>query len=245
MRNRLFILFLLCLLGVALCAEQRVVLRSNKTIVGTIIFQNEEVVIIRDADGKRFQYLMSEVVRIEEITSKKTEEPKENLSQKKVGIMLQVTGGALVDSHQPTEWGGYTRGQLLIGANNLLGKHIFLGGGVGYEALFLNNHQYHLLPIELYSIVPCMQTKHAPFFGLGIGYGVALKGNYTGGFLADIDFGWRMQISEQTTMLLGVNAHLQQLTDKWVENLPEVNEVITNTATHTLCGLAAKVAFIF
>ncbi len=244
MRNRLYILLLALLCCIGIHAEMRVVLRSSEVITGTILFQNDEVVVIKDAKGNRYQYPMSEVALIEEQTEQVTKVEEVTPKTKKVGIMLQVVGGGLADSSLPDNWGGNIGGKLLIGANNLLDKRIFLGGGVGYSALMMADQTFSILPIELYTAIPCMQTKHAPYCGLGIGYGLSLNKNQTGGMFAEVDLGWRVQVSANTAMLLGVNASFQQIANDWSETIME-DIWATNHATHTLCGVSAKIAFIF
>ena len=42
-----------------------VTLRSGKVMTGTVIVQNDEVLILRDANGARFQFPAAEVVKVE------------------------------------------------------------------------------------------------------------------------------------------------------------------------------------
>ena len=56
--TRAFILFLSLLCTIALRAEV-LVLQSGAEVQGTIVFQNEEVVIIKTPSGARYQYAAS------------------------------------------------------------------------------------------------------------------------------------------------------------------------------------------
>ncbi len=242
MQNRLYILLLTILCSVALCAETCIVLRSADAVIGTIVFQNEEVIVIKDIKGNRYQYPMSEVERIEEV-AEEVPAPEPEAKPSKVGAMLQIKGGGLVDSALPTAWGGNASGKLIIGAKDVLGKRIFLGGGLGYEALIIADKTFSMLPLELYAAVPFLQTKHAPYCGLGVGYNVTLQKKQIGGLFAEIDFGWRVQVNTKTALMLGVNAHFQQLTNDWQEQVADT--WATNNVTHTLCGISAKLALLF
>ena len=63
MTKRLYIIALLCV--ACLCAHaETIVLRTGARVQGTIVFQNEEVVIIRNAEGARFQYPKADVLEI-------------------------------------------------------------------------------------------------------------------------------------------------------------------------------------
>ena len=61
--DSLYVVYIaLLLLASALCAHaETILLRTGARVRGEIVFQNEEVVIVRDAEGKRFQYLRSDV----------------------------------------------------------------------------------------------------------------------------------------------------------------------------------------
>ena len=69
--KKLPLIVLLALL--ALCAHaETLLLHTGARVKGTIVFQNEEVVIIRNADGARFQYPRAE---IDAILADETEDP--------------------------------------------------------------------------------------------------------------------------------------------------------------------------
>ncbi len=238
MLKRFFILLLALCCGVNVFAATRITLRSSEEVIGTIIFQNADVVVLRDAKGNRFQYPMSEIVKMEEVLDAPVDEKQQEKSAKKVGIMFHVSGGAVCDPNG--SWGGMAGGDFLIGANNILQKHIFLGAGVGYDVLLLNGTNYSLLPIQLYGAIPLLQTKHAPFLGLGLGYGVSLANDYDGGLYAGIDFGWRVQLSSQSALFMGLHATFQQLLTTYTETIED--KLYTTQTTHTPCGLSFKIA---
>ncbi len=243
MNRRIIICLLFLCSMISLCAETRVVLRSTEEITGTIVFQNEEVIVIKDADGKRYQYPMSEIVRIEEVETIVEEKPQ--IEPKKVGIVIGLNGG--IACEEPI--GGIVGGNMMLGANNLLNKQIFFGGSIGYNALILNKVNYSLLPIQIYTAIPIPispekeLTRHAPFVGVGIGYGVALAQSYQGGLNAAFDFGWRVKINQQSAFMLSARVDFQQLTTFWSDNT--YSEVFENKTTHTLCGLSLRTAILF
>ncbi len=240
MLKRLIIfIFLLCSVTL-LYAESRIVLRSSATIEGTIIFQNEEVIVIKDADGKRYQYPASEVLRVEEVKDTILETPK--VVEKKVGIIIGVNGGILCDKSID----GTITANMMLGASNLFEKHIFLGGSIGYNALIIDKVNYSLLPIQLYTAIPISNTyssMHAPFIGVGVGYGIALSKSYQGGLSAALDCGWRMQINLNSAFMLSARVDFQQLTAMWVDNT--YSESFINKTTHTLCGVSLRTAILF
>ena len=59
------ILAIITLFALCVCAHaETIVLRTGARVKGTIVFQNEEVVIVRDGNGARFQYPRAEVEQI-------------------------------------------------------------------------------------------------------------------------------------------------------------------------------------
>ena len=56
------IALIICFLAAVLCAHaQTIVLRTGARVKGTILFENEEVVIVRTDEGARFQYPKTDV----------------------------------------------------------------------------------------------------------------------------------------------------------------------------------------
>ena len=212
MRKHLYFIALFCLS--VLCAHaQTIILRTGARVRGEIIFQNEEVVILRDADGKRFQYLRSDV---EDIVADQVEEKAEEdaveepviKTAKQASILLEIAGGAAV--HPNESAGGAVSADLIVGSHHIADRHIFIGGGVGYHGLFMRTEKYHFLPIQVALRMPFMETKHAPMFGASLGYGVALSKEYVGGIYAGADFGYRCQLNQKTAVALSLYAQFQQ-----------------------------------
>ena len=120
---------LLCIALLSSVHAEIVVLRSGKTIKGEILLSNDEVVIVRQKDGSRFQIPTAEVLRIAvndsnvENTSASTQT---KLSVKKVAMRMVVVGGAAYLPYHG--WGGAAQVDVMLGSHNLLNKQIFLGG---------------------------------------------------------------------------------------------------------------------
>lgn len=232
LQKRIFIALLL-LSGIVALRAEVVVLRTGSTVEGTIVFQNEEVVIVKTYQGKRYQYPMNEVKEIRQTSSSANAvidatsdaEPMGDIP-KRVVLAVEVSGGGnylLRDMYA----GGSVSGSLFVGTHNLLGRHIFLGGGLGYLGAFYpdasqektqqaktqqtkSKQTYSFLPLTLVMRVPLMQQKHAPMVGAQIGYGVALSKDYLGGLHAGLNIGYCYRISEQQSLYVAADVLLQQ-----------------------------------
>lgn len=241
MRIRLSIFLLL--VTFALCAHaETIVLRTGARVKGTIVFQNEEVVIVRDTEGARFQYPRADVEDIltdeaaEVSASQDLETQEEEIkTTKKVSVLLELGGGS---AYVPGIGSGASMNvDLVVGSHHIGDRHIFIGGGLGYHGIFLSGEtkQYSFLPVQVALRMPLMEQKHAPAFGVALGYGVALSKNYVGGIYTGLDFGYRCQINPKTAIGAMFYAQFQQAKLKvteTVEDVEFVNETGRNFITY-------------
>lgn len=204
----------------AMLHAEVVVLRSGDTVEGTIVFQNEEVVVIKTRGGTRYQYPMSDVKEILKGAQHTDNQPNTEIEnstetqRKKVSLAIELSGGGAYMPDAGLSGGGVS-GNLLIGTHNLLNRSIFLGGGVGYTGAFLpaenaQKQSYSFLPVMLAVRAPMMQQKHAPMIGGEIGYGIALSKAYKGGLHAGFNIGYCYRISEQQRLYVAGSIRLQQ-----------------------------------
>ena len=158
LRRLIVPLFMLCAIAVQ---ADVVVLRSGKEIQGTILVQNEEVVIIKTASGSRFQYPTNEVKTIRKDGSANQgdadgsvipvypdksgthrelhQNENENTTGdagvspagKTISVAIELAGGAAYKPADDKTYGNMSA-NLLVGSHNLLNRGIFLGGSVGY-----------------------------------------------------------------------------------------------------------------
>ena len=247
---------LICFMMVLVCAHaETLILRTGARVEGTIVFQNEEVVIIRDAEGARFQYPRSDIESVtsegvKELTSEGAEisrardvETSNDLDggTKKASILLELGGGAAV-SPGDAAGGGFSV-DFLVGSHHIGNKHLFIGGGLGYHGLFIGGAKYNFLPIQVALRMPLMEQKHAPAFGVSLGYGVALSKAYVGGLYAGLDFGYRYQINPKTALAVMINAQFQQAKVTVTETIGE--DVYTHKTGRYLVMPGIKLALYF
>lgn len=245
--RKLTVIFTLLALCVCVHAET-IILRTGARVQGTIVFQNEEVVIIRNAEGARFQYPKSDVAEIvseEKIPESRnpeiTREDPEIKTSKKASILLEIAaGGAAVPNQM---MGAAVSADLLVGSHHIGDRHIFVGGGLGYHGLFVGNDKYNFLPIQAVIRMPFMETKHAPVFGMGVGYGVALSKNYIGGLYAGVDLGYRYQLNPKTALGAVFYTQFQQAKVLVSETVEQA--VFTNYTGRSLIAFGAKFTFYF
>ena len=249
MRKSLSILLLL--LTFALCAHaQTIVLRTGARVKGTIVFQNEEVVIVRDTEGARFQYPRADVA---EILADDAVQPEEQVTQtpeeeavkttKKVSALLEIGGGS---AYVPGIGSGASMSvDLIIGSHHIGSRHLLIGGGLGYHGMFMpgETKQYSFLPVQVALRMPLTENKHAPAFGVALGYGVALSKNYVGGLYTGLDFGYRCQVNKRTAIGAMFFARFQQAKLNVTETIEDVEFV--NKTGRSFITYGAKFTLYF
>lgn len=206
----IIVTLLLMLSTASVSAEDIAIRTSNGTIlVGTVVFENAEVIIISTADGSRYQYRRADVEILDGVEVPAREEEKNpQSSERRASVQIRLNGGAATIPHYV--WGGMVGAQLAIGANKVAGKKVFLGGIIGYEAMFADGKTLSYLPIAVAAQVPLMQKNSAPFLGASMGYGIALSKSYTGGLYATADLGWRWQMNNKKAIMLALNVTFLQ-----------------------------------
>ena len=253
MMKRLYIFALLCTLCVCAHAET-VILRTGARVKGTIVFQNDDVVIIRNDEGARFQYPKTDVaeIRSDEETveeEQKAQEPEEQEIQfsKKASILLELgVGAAVIPNGDAAQAGVGYNVDLLVGSHHIGDKHIFVGGGLGYHGMAVSGTAYNFLSIQAVVRMPFTEEKHAPVFGVGVGYGIALSKAYVGGLYAGVDFGYRCQVNRKTALAVVGFAHFQQAKMAVAETVSEdTTASFVNKTGRSLVTAGIKFALYF
>lgn len=244
--RKLFVYILFCTLSFAYVHAETIVLRTGARVKGSIVFQNEEVVIVRDADsGARFQYprtdveeILSDDVEVTELRDTVITENPEISTPKKASILLELAGGAAVIPNE--EVGAAMSADLLVGTHHIGDRHLFIGGGLGYHGMFLGAEKYNFLPIQVALRMPFVETKHAPVFGFAAGYGVALSKDYLGGIYAGVDLGYRCQLNPKTAISILAFAQFQQAKLSATTTIEGVD--FTNSTGRNLVATGLKLA---
>ncbi len=255
--------FLICLVATLVCAHaETIILRTGARVKCTIVYENDEVMVVRTEEGARFQYPKADVERVmtdveaAELEAKEKAEEEARLkaaeraeaeklpeitTPKKASILVEIAGGAAV---QPSEAvGGGVSADLLVGSHHIGGRHVFVGGGVGYHGMFLGADKYHFLPIQVAVRMPFTEQKHAPVFGVSLGYGVALSKTYLGGLYAGADFGYRCQLTPKSALAVVGYAQFQQAMMPVIEVVDGLG--YAKTAGRSLVTAGLKMAFYF
>ncbi len=230
------ILIVLAVFSCAVMNGSVVTLRSGKTVQGEVLVQNDEVVIVKTAEGARFQYPSSEVVSVteskagDEETAEKPDEEDKKQGGKKTTILVALSGGGTVIPMQSS--GGHIGGELMIGSRYIGKKAIFVGGGVSVHGMFAGGKSYTFLPLQLAVKVPFMEGKHAPYAGAALGYGFALNSGNKGGIYSGAEVGYRLAFNPRSTFLVSLAARFQQATISGVDTIKNEDGTASEFINH-------------
>jgi len=246
--RKILVYMLFCAFSLTYACAETLVLRTGARVKGSIVFQNEEVVIIRDAEGARFQYPRADVAEIlsDEVEDTQSREhvstaEQEIQTSKKASILIEVAGGAALIPQYAA--GGAYSADMLVGSHHIGERHLFIGGGLGYHGLIIGADSYNFLPVQVALRMPLIETKHAPVFGVSLGYGIALSKNYLGGIYTGLDFGYRCLVNPKVAISLVAFAQLQQATINLIETIDD-NEY-THRTGRTFITPGLKLAMYF
>lgn len=240
---------LIALLTLQTLSAEVIVMKSGKRYSGEVVFQNEEVVIIKDATGTRFQCPMKEIRSIGAQEMEQTEMITKiansdiQMPTKHVSLSIEAVGGAITLPRE--QWGGYVDANFIIGSRRINGRNILLGGAVGYLGGFFKETTYSFIPIQFVARVPLMDTQRAPQVNFSIGYGIAASKNYKGGLHAAVDVCYRYQMNEKSAVLLGVNILFQQASIATSETIDGYTYTSSELSGRGFIGIGAKVGILF
>ena len=252
MKTRYFLTLLLTLACITMHAAV-ITLRNGKIVRGDIIVQNDEVVIIRDDSGARFQYPASEVLSVSsseersgEVSSPSPEGRSGGVSSRKIALLVAANGGAAFIPQEKA--GGHVGGEFMIGSRHIGATSVFLGGGIGVHGMFIGGKTYTFLPLQLAVNVPLMESRHAPFIGAAIGYGFGVSRATKGGVFTAAQVGYRYTVNNRSALLLSLRAQFQQAkidaTDI-ITNEDGTSIPFTNNAGRSFVTLGINLAVTF
>lgn len=206
------ILFLVMLLVPSALWADVVHLKSGSVLPCTVLFENDDVVMVRDSNGARFQYPKADVVKIVRGESAPEQQSAEVMVEKesnqpaKVLVGIEVLGGLAAGMEPARMYSGGMGADVVIGSRRINGRDVQLGGSIGY--MFCGGT--HFLPIQVAMRIPLLEGKHSPLVSANMGYGVGLRGVEKGGLHAGAGLWYVCRLNERSRVMVGLCAEWQQ-----------------------------------
>lgn len=234
MKKIFFTFSLLLLIAASLYAQEKrmdiVVLNTGNTYVGSIVVQNDDIVILQTNDGTRFQFSNTEIKEIkkneiyhesDDFSQKESPEILD-LSNDNIRMMINVSGGASF-AEKAFSLSPSLQAGLLFVKDNIFGKALLGGVEIAYQAIFLKEENTEsqtisFLPLSLHLQYNFSSKRHHPFVGIDTGYAFSLSEAYKGGISTKISAGYSYRLSYRTVLYTGFYYGLQMISTNLTEN---------------------------
>ena len=233
---------------------RKITLNTGEVFFGEILVENEQIVMIRTADGSRFQFPKGEVKLIEKdfvVTINAFNErriiPTTTADNDEKFMMIIEVQGGISSAKQAFSQAPIIQGALVLGARNVFFQNTFLGGGISYSMLFPTDYPdketIDFLPLFLRFQKLIGENQFVPYFEMDVGYGISLNPNFGGGTMLKLSVGMAQKFSARNVFYFGVFAGLQNFSGQ----LTQTNDFGTFNyyGNSTIQILGVKVALKF
>ena len=251
MKNKWLILFF-CFVSVGILAQEKAVtskvtLKTGTVFVGEIIVKNNEVVMLKDSTGARFQFQPSEVVLVETFVPSKTDsdlqqsstEPNAPLNTNFSARFEIVSAAVSMQNEDNAKL--LTQFLLSFGNKKVLGKDIYVGLGAGF--LTVNNSNINLLPIYLKVQATTNKNRTSPFWGVESGYTFSVNNYFKGGAYTSVSAGVNYKVNYKTSIYAGVFGAVYSIKGRLTESITEGTYAYEGIASLKTAGLKLGLQF--
>lgn len=221
-------------------------LKTGDVFSGKIIMQNERILMLQTDDGKRFQFLITDVEQIDKEVTEKTTMHKTVVHRKHhVGISIDVNGGIIPKDNIAISALPNAGLSLSVGAKKAFGTQTFFGGGLGMDVVMFpdTEESWYFLPVYLQINIPIGQQKVTPAVGTKAGYAFSLNKNYKSNLYFQFNSGVNINITDVSQLFVGIYLQQIRINGKVTEN-NELGKFMKNGNT-TLCSTGLKVSYRF
>lgn len=244
-----FVLFIVNSVSAQNTLRDKVVLKTGETYTGEIVVQNSDILIIKLADGSRFQFNAAQIKYV----TKETELIPENenlsktdsLSIGNICGMLDIAGGKNF-APMAFGWSPFLDVSLSFGIKSSGKKSLFAGAGVGFSNTFLNGSQLSYIPVFVrFGSNNLTKRRTSPYFSMDAGYAFGLDNSaaYKGGLLGKLSVGIIHKMNYKTAFFIGPFAGVQSLNGLITETINSTTVTYNGYTTLYSFGLKTGIQF--
>jgi len=247
LKTNLILLFM-SLLSCGLFSQEsstlsKITLKSGAVFVGEVILKNDELIMLKDNTGARFQFAMPEIEKIEAATTLPTNSSKQ--------VNIKTTNGNFC-AHFELSLGNASARKafsmalapqvgLTFGNRKSFGKDLYIGIGTGYY--WIADANLGLISAAFKIQTYTSKNRTSPFVGFESGYAFSATKNQGGGPFAKISFGINHRLNFKSAIYAGVSAAVYSISGKLSESTE--NGIFTYDGVTTINTLGLKVGFQF
>lgn len=220
MIKKITILFISLILSVTVFAQQKelvkITLKSGAVHYGELIVQTDEMIMIQEKDGSRYQFQTTDIEKKEtasdsETTQESSAKTSTDLHENNSGVFA-LTEAGIYDFSAHNTFDHTTAGSLKLSlCKQLLSGNIFAGAGMGIITSIEKDTQISLLPVFVKCNYLLNKNRLSPFAGMEAGYSFSLNKYYEGGMFVSADLGLSIQYSARNFIKLSITTGVQQI----------------------------------
>lgn len=228
----------------------RIVLKTGSVYTGKVLLKNDEVLMLKDANGARFQFQTKEIKSISEQSPDDkniAEQDPTNPGEPETDFCSIVETG-ICTSGARKSFGNELFAQISISFGNkkTLGKNLFTGLGAGY--LFcLNNSSPSkptLIPVFAKAVLTTGKKPNALHLGIESGYAFSTNDACKGGLFTSISTGITFRLNDKTALYTSVYGAVYSIKGNLTEVSPTAGS-FTYYGSTTLNSVGLKTGFRF
>ena len=223
----LFFCFFLNLQLIAqeLDSKDKIILLSGEVFIGDIYAKTDELVMIKAENGKRFQFLLSQVKSIVEKNQKTSNstaysektKPEESFTGDFCGD-IELSGGISSASNAFSSLPN-AEVSMIFGNKNISRKNLFFGLGASYQMLFPkgSSQTINFIPVFIRLQRNFQNIRISPFVGIDAGYSFGLSKGFDGGLFAKTFCGIVRRINYKSDFYGGIFAGVSSISTSLTE----------------------------
>jgi len=221
-----------------------IVLRNGDRLTGVIVLQTDETVMIQTDDGKRFQFQIGEIERIEQEKIKSKVNKMRPAKTGNFGVLAAMELG-LAKSSEAAITAPDIDVSVAFGSKNAFGSETFAGIGAGFELIpaKAEDKRMTFIPIFLQIHKNLTNNNIKPFIGTKIGHAISVHENYKGGTFALLTSGINFPIAQRSSINAGIFGKIQQIKGSIIEK-NKLGDFIKNGTTQ-FSTFGVNISFIF
>lgn len=225
-------------------SKTKITLKTGAVFIGEVILKNDELIMLKDNTGARFQFSVSEIDKIEITSAEPTStiKPENTATSQNKNLCFQLelsTGNAWARKAFGST--SVNEAMLAFGNRKMAGNDFFVGFGVGYFQIADANLSFTPLSLKIQTYTS--KNRTSPFVGFESGYAFSTSKNYSGGPFAKISLGINHRLNYKSAVYAGVSAGVYSINGQLTETTQNGNFTFVGTTTCNVLGL--KVGFQF
>lgn len=225
-------------------SRTKITLKSGAVFVGEVILKNDELIMLKDNTGARFQFALPEIDKIETATNEPTIAAKKanvaTVRNKNFCGQFEISFGNAL-ARKAFASASAPQVGLTFGNQKSFGKDLFIGIGTGY--LWSADANLALIPASLKIQTYTSKNRTSPFVGFESGYAFSATKIYRGGPYAKISLGINHRLNYKSAIYAGISAAVYTITGQLSESTQ--NGTFTFEGTTNVNALGLKVGFQF